>query len=159
MLSLIRLDDRLIHGQVMAVWARQLEINHIVVVDDRAAADAFESALMQAAMPAGIALDVCAGAAAPAILTRLQGAPAHTLVLLRSIDAALALHQGFPLRHLNVGNLGLRAGRALVWRSIALSQGELTQLHALQAQGVPVFMQMNPSDKQRPLPARLPLAQ
>ena len=38
---LARIDDRLIHGQVMTAWLQFTGGNHIVIVDDATAGDEF----------------------------------------------------------------------------------------------------------------------
>ena len=151
MIALIRLDDRLIHGQVMAVWARHLKINRILVIDDESAADAFALQLLELAMPAHIRLSVSTVADAPAALKALSTDGTRTLVLLKRVEDAMALHATAPLAHLNLGNLGMRDGRRLIWRTVALSPAELFALKQLQSSGVDVFLQMVPSDdRQRP---------
>ncbi len=147
MLSLIRLDDRLIHGQVMAVWVRRLSITHILVLHDDTAGDEFARTLMQTAMPPRISLTVAPVAEATAMLEEMQRNDTRTLVLLARVEDAVAVHQQWPLPHLNVGNLGMREGRRLIWRSVALSSSERLALHQLQSAGVDVFMQMVPSDQ------------
>ena len=152
MLSLIRLDDRLIHGQVMAVWVRQLSITRILVLDDETAADEFARNLMQMAMPSQVKFDVAPVAAAAERLAELQHSPARALVLLKRVEDACAVHERWPLPHLNVGNLGMRDGRRLIWRTVALSTNERRALQQLQSAGVEVFLQMVPADPKLPLP-------
>lgn len=55
---LARVDDRLIHGQVMTAWIQYTGGNHIVIVDDVTAQDDFTKQIMQMAVPAGIKLDI-----------------------------------------------------------------------------------------------------
>ncbi len=153
MLLLCRLDDRLIHGQVMAVWVRELRIDHIVVVDDVSARDSFARDLMHAAMPAGVTLHLCGIEAAPEIIDALAASnAARTLLLFKRVADAVAVHARFPLPHLNVGNLGMRHDRAMIWRSVAASQAELDELRRLESHGVAVYMQMLPSDAKHLLP-------
>jgi PTS system mannose-specific IIB component len=156
MISLIRIDDRLIHGQVMAVWVRALSVTHILVIDDATAADAFTRQVMHLAMPAGMALTIstlgdaaCDGAAGH--LARFARDSSRTLVLLKSVSVAKQLHAHFPFNELNVGGIGMAPGRRLIWRSIAASQEEIDQLKALSDAGVDVYLQMIPADPRQPL--------
>lgn len=149
MLSLIRVDDRLIHGQVMAVWVRVLNITHIIVIDDETAGDSFSQQVMQVAMPAGIHLSITAVCNAAALLRAIADTKERALVLLRDIESAVRLHGLYPFTELNVGGSGMRQGRRLIWRSIALSPQQMYQLIALQDAGVDVYMQMIPSDEKR----------
>lgn len=151
MVDLIRIDDRLVHGQVMAAWARALGTTRILILDDAAAADPFTRQIMQAAMPAHIRLDVEPVGQSTARLAEAERDRSHTLALLRDVDAAAQLHALHPLRALNVGGAGMAPGRRLVWRSIALSPGELSALRRLRRDGVDVYLQMIPGDPRKPI--------
>jgi mannose/fructose/N-acetylgalactosamine-specific phosphotransferase system component IIB len=151
MLALIRIDDRLIHGQVMAVWVRRLGINRIVVIDDDSAADPFANQLMHLAMPAGVTLSVHLVNAGAAALAQIAVDHTRTLVLFRTVEAAVTVNREFRLAHVNVGNLAMRAGRTLLWRTVAVTPAELQALRTLESDGVKVYLQMVPTDPQRPL--------
>jgi len=151
MISLIRIDDRLIHGQVMAVWVRTLGVTHILVIDDTTAADPFYRQVMQLAMPPTITLTISSIAGAAGHLSRAAADTARTLVLLSSVAAASAVFQRYPFKELNVGGVGMSPGRKLIWRSIAISADEIAQLHSLHDAGVNVYLQMIPADQRVPL--------
>ncbi len=151
MISLIRVDDRLIHGQVMAVWVRALNITHIIVVDDDTAADLFSQQVMRLAIPQGMALTISPLSTATESLRKATKDGSHTLVLIRSIDTAVKLFDHFPYKDLNVGGIGMSPGRKLLWRSIAASQQEVDQLRGLRDAGVNVYLQMIPSEPRRSL--------
>jgi mannose/fructose/N-acetylgalactosamine-specific phosphotransferase system component IIB len=155
-ITLARLDDRLIHGQVMAVWTRQLHIDHILLIDDATAADAFSTTLMQTAMPKHIALSIVSGSAAGPALHARKADATRTLLLFATVDVVQIVHAAEPLPHLNVANLGMQAGRALIWRSVALSAQEHAALLDLSKQ-IEVYLQMVPSDAKTALPRQAPL--
>ncbi len=149
MIALIRIDDRLVHGQVMAVWARALNIDHILVADDETAGDAFARQVMQLAMPRGITLVVDTVAGAGPRLASAARDSHRWLVLLRDVASAARLREAYPFDALNVGGIGMKPGRHLVWRSIAMSPEEAAALRDLRAQGVDVYLQMVPGDPRK----------
>lgn len=51
---LARVDDRLIHGEVVSVWTPSLNVNRIIVVDDEVAADKFNKRVIKALAPNGV---------------------------------------------------------------------------------------------------------
>jgi mannose/fructose/N-acetylgalactosamine-specific phosphotransferase system component IIB len=57
-LVLVRIDDRLIHGQVVGGWLPVIQAERIVVVSDRAAGDSLQTGLMRMAVPDGVTVDV-----------------------------------------------------------------------------------------------------
>jgi mannose/fructose/N-acetylgalactosamine-specific phosphotransferase system component IIB len=106
---LFRVDDRLIHGQVVLGWGRRLLPSRIVVVDDRIAADPWERDLLASAAPPETPaefLTVRGGA---------QGAGADdagAVVLFETPAAALQLaDEGFTVPELNLGGLHREGGR------------------------------------------------
>ena len=149
MLNLIRIDDRLIHGQVMAVWVRALSINYILVIDNATAADTFSQQVMQLAVPSNMRLSISSVAAAAPALHSAHTSSDHALVLLRDVESAAELQPLYNLPALNLGGSGMSAGRKLIWRSIALSKRQIELLNQLQADGVDVYLQMVPSDLKR----------
>jgi PTS system mannose-specific IIB component len=153
MISLIRIDDRLIHGQVMAVWARVLNTTHILVIDDDSAADAFAQQVMQLAMPAGMHLRVSRVDDSAPLLTFAAQDASRTLILLKDVHTAVRVHRLYPYRELNVGGIGMAPGRQMLWRSIAAAPDEVQQLRSLTAQGVDVYLQMVPGDEKRHIAA------
>ncbi len=58
MIKLVRIDYRLLHGQVVFAWTRALDIDHIIVANAKAAADAFITMSLNLAKPAGVTLDI-----------------------------------------------------------------------------------------------------
>ena len=52
-ISLVRIDDRLIHGQVVTAWLKYYPSDVIVIVDDGVAKDALMQRVLRAAAPKG----------------------------------------------------------------------------------------------------------
>jgi mannose/fructose/N-acetylgalactosamine-specific phosphotransferase system component IIB len=151
MILLTRLDDRLIHGQVMAVWVRHLNIDTILVIDDDSADDDFSRKLMHMAMPKGIALTISRVADAAAHIARIAENEARALLLFKDVQSLATVHAAVGLAHINVANLGMQPGRSLLWRSVATSAEELALLRQIESSGAHVYLQMVPSDRKLPL--------
>ena len=151
-LALVRVDDRLIHGQVVAVWLKSLPARRIIVVDDRTAADPFMTEVLEAAAPPGVAVEVLGVDPAAGEIARASEAHDPAYVLVRSPLTALELvRRGVSLSGLNVGALGMAPGRRPIHRSIAASDDELDALRTLEELGVRVILQPVPDDRPIPL--------
>ncbi|MHB0856031.1 MAG: PTS sugar transporter subunit IIB [Anaerolineae bacterium] len=146
--GLVRVDERLLHGQVVLNWVRTLGMRRIVVVDDVLVGDELARQAMALAVPAGVDLDVADVAAAAESLAAGRGTlDADTMVLVRGAAIALALRRaGVAYAHLNVGFLGRAAGRVRVHPQVYLSPDELEALRSLAAQGVSISFQAVPSE-------------
>jgi PTS system mannose-specific IIB component len=140
-----RIDDRLIHGQVVTAWRQHLGYQAISVVDDTMAADPYLSDALRLAVPPGVAVDIWTVRHAVEALSELPAV--ETLLLLRSPQVALTLIQaGLSLARINVGNLGAQPGSRRVLKSISLTAPQAAALDALAAHGVDITFQVTPDD-------------
>jgi mannose/fructose/N-acetylgalactosamine-specific phosphotransferase system component IIB len=144
-ISLVRVDNRLIHGQVVEAWLPALKAERIVVADDEAATNSLVRAAMGLAVPLQIAVRIEALFSVP--YSSLNADSVRTLLLVRDVAGVIAAHErGLKLTHLNLGNIHFERGRQRVSASVFLSQTELDQLKALAEQGVEVEARAVPSD-------------
>lgn len=148
---LVRVDDRLIHGQVVAVWLRSVGADRIVIVDDRVAADPFLVEVLTLAAPADVAVEVVGVAAGAARVAELVTAADRAFVLVKTPTTALALlRAGVPIDVLNVGGMGAGPGRRPLYRNISASEDERAALREIEAAGTRVEIRVVPDD--RPVP-------
>ena len=82
-LRLVRIDDRLIHGQVVAGWLRAIGAKRIVIVDDATARDEFLREVLTLAAPEGVPVEVHDLASGTARCAELAGSPEPVIVLAR----------------------------------------------------------------------------
>jgi PTS system mannose-specific IIB component/fructoselysine and glucoselysine-specific PTS system IIB component len=152
---LCRIDDRLIHGQVVLGWGRPLGVQRIVLVNDDVAASSWEQDLYRMAVPPEIELEFASIADASAALTRWRTAAARTLLLTGDIPTMLALHaaDGQALRDINLGGIHHRPGRRQRLPYVYLSDEERAALVAMEASGAHVSAQDVPTASPVPLRA------
>lgn len=146
-LVLCRVDDRLVHGQVVVGWGRPLAAERIVLVDDTVAANAWEQDLYRLATPPGITLEVLDVAAACAALAGLAADPRRTLLVTGDLAAMRALHQADPVavHAVNLGGIHFAPGRRERLPYLFLSDAELGDVQALEAAGAEVRAQDVPT--------------
>lgn len=142
-----RIDDRLIHGQVMTGWSRKYSANRIIVIDDTTAANSFLVQVMKMSVPKGMDVVVCAEKDG---LETIKADPEdkRTIVLTKTPETMLKLiEDGAPMKELCLGGMGYVAGRKAILRNIQVSPAELETLKAIAARGVEVFCQIVPDGK------------
>ena len=137
---LFRIDERLIHGQVVMGWGPQLGVEYYLVVDDELAASEWEQDLYRLGLPEHASADFVTVAEARARLTDLDADPRKTVVLTRTIPAMSALAEGDRLRdrEVNLGGLHHAVGRTERVSYVFLGQEEEEGLQALVDEGVEV---------------------
>ncbi len=146
MISLSRIDNRLLHGQVIEAWLPHLQARRVVVVDDMAASDELATSAFALVVPPSVDVAVW-----PEHEARFQDVAADsvpTLVLFRGVtQVSNARARGLPNGRLNVGNIHAAPGRSQVTRSVFLSPEEKNQLRHLEATGMDVVIQAVPAEK------------
>jgi len=152
---LTRIDNRLIHGQVIETWVPHIQADAILVVNDEVAGQALKKALMEMSVPSSIRVQIVRVADAAAILANGSFEADRVLLLFASTaDALRAYRLGLVFDRLNLGNLHGGEGKTRYSCTICLDQGDLDNLQQLEAAGVEVIAQCVPSDRVQPL-ARL----
>jgi PTS system mannose-specific IIB component len=151
-IALLRVDDRLVHGQVVEGWLPSLKADLVVVVSDAAAADEVQSALMKMALPPAVGLLVLSVADAPAALASPGAAARRALVLVPSPGEALALlENGVVVDRVNVGGLHFTVGKVQLGRALFLDEKDKAALRAIAARGVRLEGRPLPSDPEENL--------
>jgi mannose/fructose/N-acetylgalactosamine-specific phosphotransferase system component IIB len=156
-LELYRIDDRLIHGQVVVGWGRPLDIGFIVLVDDEVAASEWEQELYRMGVPPE--MDVYFHAVDDAVKSHAgyAGDRRRGILLTGDIETMARLVEGVrrngaqPIAAVNLGGVHHRVGRAQRMRYVFLTPEEESALRALAARGVSVTAQDVPSARPVPL--------
>jgi len=151
---LCRVDDRLVHGQVVVGWGRPLDLQRIVLVDDEVSASDWEQELYRMAAPPEIAVEFASAAVAAPRLAAWQAGRERVLVLVGAIATALELARRAPggLHKLNLGGIHAGTRRRERLRYLYLSDEEIAMLHSLARAGLEVTAQDLPTS--RPVPLR-----
>ena len=146
-----RVDDRLIHGQVVVAWGHHLRPRRIWVVDDTSAANAWERDLLADAAP-GVEVRVVTTAEAAAAYGDETSAEGAAFLLVRDLRTALALIEaGAPIAALNLGGLHYAPGRAKVNDYVYLDEPDRERCRRLLERGVRLEVQDVPATRSQPL--------
>jgi mannose/fructose/N-acetylgalactosamine-specific phosphotransferase system component IIB len=144
--ALFRIDDRLIHGQVVVGWGQATGARFLVLADDAVRASAWEQELYRTGIPAGMEVCFASVVEAAAAVPAWESDPRTGIVLTGSIEAMAALCAGTPaVRKVNVGGIHFRAGRTERLRYVFLTDDEAAALRNLAAAGVVVTAQDVPT--------------
>lgn len=150
---LCRVDDRLVHGQVVVGWGRPLDLQRIVLVDDEVRASPWEQELYRMAAPPGMTVEFASAAEAAPQLAAWEAGKERVLVLVGTIALASDLERRAPgrLRRLNLGGIHAGPGRRERLRYLYLSDDELSMLRGLARVGMQISAQDLPTSRPVPL--------
>lgn len=144
---LCRIDDRLIHGQVVIGWGRPLGIDLIILVDDQVAGSAWEQELYRMAVGPEIEVSFVTVAEATTQMGDWQANGRRGLVLTGDLETMAALHAASPdvIHRINLGGLHHRPGRRERLPYVYLTDQELRALRALEQGGAVITAQDLPT--------------
>ena len=148
---LVRVDDRLLHGQVTIGWGSWLRPGSYWIVDDQIAADALASALYEAALPEGAELFILETAA---FLERARSAVGleKGFLLLRGLEPLRRLcEKGFLPSEVNLGGLHHRMGTREFADYLFLGAEDLATIRWLIGRGIVLYAQDLPTSPRLPL--------
>lgn len=150
MLKLVRVDERLLHGQVAIGWTSNSGANTILVANDEAQKDQVKAMALNLAKPTGVKLYIRGVEESGKIVEKFAAAKkAQVLVLVRTIQDALKLIKGAngTIHELNVGGLKYEQGKRKLNDYVAVSDQDISDLKAIQKMGVELDFRMLPRDK------------
>lgn len=140
---LLRVDNRLIHGQVTAFWVRSLSCNHAVIIDDTVRQDKFLRKILMMAMPPTTKLTIYTAEEAAEEWRENQFGDGRVMVIFKDIAGAQrAYDAGFPFSTLQIGGSTHATGQKQVLGPIYMSEQEAEILNKLEALGVEISFQV-----------------
>jgi mannose/fructose/N-acetylgalactosamine-specific phosphotransferase system component IIB len=150
---LFRVDERLIHGQVVVGWGGPLHADRVVVVDDEIAQSPWEQELYCLGVPAEIEASFVGVEEARRALPDWRAASWRLIVLFRNIDTLRRFAQNNALNgeEVNLGGIHHVAGRRRVLPYLFLNEQEQHELSAMAAEGVTIVAQDLPTSRAVPL--------
>ena len=146
-----RIDDRLIHGQVVVGWGRPLGVGFIALVDDTVAASEWEQELYRMGVPPEMTVYFADVAAAERRHADWASDPRPGIVLTADIDTMARLAERVPVTEVNLGGIHHRSGRIQRLQYVFLTPEEERALRALAEKGVAISAQDVPGGKPVPL--------
>jgi PTS system mannose-specific IIB component/fructoselysine and glucoselysine-specific PTS system IIB component len=144
---LCRVDDRLIHGQVVVGWGARLGLDYIVVVDDGLAASPWEQDLYRAGLPDSIEAHFPNVDEAADLIPSWVAEANRGFILTRDIQTMRRLAERGVLSDIevNLGGLHATPKRQRVLPYLFLSEDDLKELERLNRAAVQVNAQDVPS--------------
>ena len=151
-IALHRVDDRLIHGQVVVGWGQPLDIRFIVLVDENVACCDWEQDLYRMGVPPEMELIFADVATATRDHAKYVADKRNGIIVTADIPTMQRLIYGVPyIREVNLGGIHHRADRAQKLRYVFLAPDEEVQLRAMSSSGVKVTAQDVPGAREVPI--------
>lgn len=147
-IELVRIDDRLIHGQVVVGWVKALKANHIMVVNDKVAQDQMQQVLLSMAVPRNLKLSILSVEESAQFLKEKIGINDRLIVLLNSPSDALSLvHKGVAIKTINVGGIHFCEGKKQILKAVCVDMVDIEAFYQLDRLGIELEGRIVPTDE------------
>lgn len=143
----IRIDDRLIHGQVATQWTNELGTTRIMVINDEIAKNDVQKTVLRMAAPPNVATSIISKETAATNIKSGKYRGQKVLIVVKSpIDILALIDLGLPIKQVNVGNMSVREGTRHVRPTVSVNTQEEHAFNQLLNQGVEITTIMVPGD-------------
>lgn len=146
----IRVDDRLIHGQVAVGWTRAKGITHIVVANDEVAKDDLQIMLLNIATPVGTKSSILTVDDASKKLKDGSLDREKEMIVVKDAKTILELiSKGIDIKHVNVGNVRMKEGRKRITKEVAATDEEIKDWKELDKMNVELEAKWLPNNSSK----------
>lgn len=146
-ISLIRLDSRLIHGQVITKWVKIAKANRIIIIDDDLAKDDFMVTIYAAAAPKGVSVEIESIDSATKRWEEEQLGEGNVMLLFGNVDSCVRMaERGLLMDKLQIGGLPSAPGRVTILRAVSMNERDMEQLKQLNQNGTEVYIHIIPEE-------------
>lgn len=145
---LTRIDDRLIHGQVITGWVQEYPVSKILIIDDELSQNRLMARIYKAASPMGLDVSIQSLAEATDYLCGEPEDGENLLILAKTpqvIESLIAAK--VPIDKVILGGMGAKAGRKALNRNVSASPQEVECFRRIMGAGHEVIYQLVPGDK------------
>lgn len=145
-INLARIDDRLIHGQVITTWVKNHDIEQILIINDKVADDTVQQSVITMSAPPELKVKVFGVQKFIDVLKKAEIKRRTMLLFTNSVDVNTLVEGGLKIDKLNVGGMRMQEGRKSLSRAVAVTPEEDQAFKSLIAKNISAEIQMVPKD-------------
>lgn len=144
----IRIDDRLIHGQVATMWSNKLGVTRLMVVNDDVAKNDIQKQVLRMAVPAGISSSIITKEKAIHNIKDGKYVGQNVLLIVKSpVDLLPFIENDLDIHSINVGNMSSRKETTALRPNISVTEDEKAAFEELLNNDIEITTIMTPDDK------------
>jgi fructoselysine and glucoselysine-specific PTS system IIB component len=148
MIKLIRIDDRLLHGQVAFTWTPALGADCIVVSNDKVANDEFLKMTLNLAKPASAKLLIKSLADTVAFLNDPRSQSLKILIIINAVkDASILANEVSEIKSVNFGGIRTKEGARSISKAVAVTGQDILIIKEMLGKGIELEVRQVPTDK------------
>lgn len=134
MINALRVDERLVHGQIAMVWSKELKLQGLVIANDEVANNETQKMALQMAVPSNIKSIIKDVDGAIKLLQNPKASAMNLMVLVKTVADAVRVASAVPnIEYVNIGNAGkmVQAEKKQITKYVMLTDSEIAALKEL----------------------------
>ncbi|MED4853162.1 PTS sugar transporter subunit IIB [Caldifermentibacillus hisashii] len=144
----VRIDERLIHGQVATMWTNTLKASRIMIVDDQVVKNDMEKMALKLAVPSGIKLSILTAGGAIKNISANKYVGQRVFLIVKSPSVLRTLVEGgINLTQITVGNMSSKTNSKQVRKSVSVTDQDIKDFKYLRSKNINIIAQMIPTDE------------
>jgi PTS system mannose-specific IIB component len=144
----VRIDDRLILGQVCGFWIPYYSVEKIVIADDKICHDEMRKTVLKFGCPSNVKLSILSAESAADKLKRNLDKGSRVMILCEGpAPLRKMVELGYNISKITVGNMSNKPGTEHVKGTVYVSNQDKEDFTYLSKQGVKLFAQMVPNEQ------------
>ncbi|MGY3750925.1 PTS sugar transporter subunit IIB [Vagococcus acidifermentans] len=152
MIKLVRIDQRLLHGQVVFAWSKSLNIQRIIVVDNAAAEDELKRMTLNLSRPSGMKLNIFTVEEALQKMPKVETLNENIMLIFGNTAETRAFCEAYPkIDTINYGGIFKKAGAKQFGNAVFLDTSEQADAKALKQRGISQYIQQVPTSRKEDL--------
>lgn len=146
-IELVRIDDRLVHGQIVMAWCKAVPVERIVVIDEEAAQDILRKMLLETTAPPGIKVIVLPVSQGIEYLKKAALTGEKLLLLTAGPATVLTLAENdIHFNTVTIGGMSFGQDKIRVTQSVSISDIDRQAFKELHKRGIALQIQILPHD-------------
>ena len=149
MIKVLRVDDRLLHGQVAVAWTNYYKVDTIVIANDKVITDKTMQIAFKLATPPGITLSMKSLEGAVAVINNPKHAERTIMVITKTMQDAeyVCGKTGSAVRDVLLGGLRSGEGKKQIDMNSYMSEDDICEMDRMEQKGINIFMQADPASR------------
>lgn len=156
MIKLVRIDHRLLHGQVVFSWTKSLNVSRIIIIDDIAATDELKKMSLSLSKPSGVKLNIFTVKDALSKMSKVEQLNENIMLIFGGTKSIREFCEGYPkIKEINYGGIAKKGNSTQYSNAIFLTEEELSDSRKLKDMGIKLYMQQVPTSKAEDLKSKI----
>lgn len=148
MIKLVRVDHRLLHGQVIFTWTKAEDIQRIMIIDTKTSTDDFKKMSLKLTKPEDVKLNVFSLEKAKSLIPKIKELPDNIMVIFENVTEMASFVKTFgDIKEVNLGGTPNREGTKQFSEAIFLTDSEVEKCKELSDLGITLYIQQVPSHR------------